>query len=110
MKSADWKIHLSLNNMQCAAMRKHVSAWATANQDFYTKHPRYQELLDYTLQHPNLVGQLPKHNAKINTQNSPHKDFHTALDSMVQDCLKKVQKGLKIQGHFLRDKISKFEL
>jgi hypothetical protein len=110
MKTADWKIHLALDSTQCAAVRKHVSAWATANRVFYTKNPRYQELLDFTMQHPNLVGQLPKYNSRINTRNSPHKDFHTALESMVQDCMKKVREGLKGHGDALGNNISKLDM
>ena len=110
MKTADWKVHLALNNAQCAAVRKHVSAWATANRVFYTENPRYQELLDYAMQHPNLVGQLLKYLARIKTRNSPHKDFHSALESMVQDCMKKVREGLNSQGDALGGVISKFDM
>jgi hypothetical protein len=109
MKTKDYKIELNLHDTKKSnALRAHISAWARTNKCFNVKNPKYQQLLDYAMTHPELVGFRPKY-LTAKTRNSPHARFHRALNALVQDCMKKVKEGKNKAGEPLDERNSEDE-
>lgn len=104
MKTKDYKIELNLNDIKKSnAVRAHISAWARTNKCFNSRNPKYQQLLDYAMTHPELAGFRPKY-LSAKTRSSPHARFHRALNALVQDCMKKVKEGKNKAGEPLDER------
>ncbi|KAI5845796.1 hypothetical protein DFP73DRAFT_593955 [Morchella snyderi] len=104
MRTKDYKIELNLHDIKKSnAVRAHISAWARTNRCFNSRNPKYQQLLDYAMAHPELAGFRPKYQS-AKTRNSPHARFHRALNALVQDCMKKVKEGKNKAGEHLDER------
>ncbi|KAH0604013.1 uncharacterized protein H6S33_007044 [Morchella sextelata] len=89
MNVKGYKIELNLHDTKKSnALRAHISAWARTNKCFNVKNPKYQQLLDYAMTHPELVGFRPKY---------------------LTDCMKKVKEGKNKAGETLYERNSEDE-